>query len=371
MPNRNIYVTEPDLPPLEDLYPFLKEIWSSRQLTNNGPFHSALESKLKEFLGISEVSLMSNGTLALVTALQALRICGEVITTPYSFVATSHSLLWNSLTPVFVDIDPETGNIDPNLIERAITPETTAILAVHVYGFPCEVDKIKKIADAYNLKVIYDASHAFGVEDDKGSILNYGDLSTLSFHATKVFNTFEGGAIVSSSIEMKERIDKLKNFGFVNELLVSDVGINAKMNEFQAVVGLLQLNSFRKNIDNRRSICEIYKNSFSHIQGLKFFHPKALDFYNYSYMPIQVDDTCRVTRDRMYESLKEQGIFARKYFYPLITEFAMYRNFPSVIASDFPIAKKLSSSILCLPISGSMSAHEQERVVNAVLSICS
>jgi len=246
MKNDPIYVTRPFLPPLEELLPYLEQIWANRQLTNGGPFHQQLEQALCEYLGVEHISLFANGTLALVTALQAMRITGEVITTPYSFVATAHSLLWNGIRPVFVDIDPETLNLDPTKIEAAITPQTTAILPVHVYGRPCDTKKIQAIADTYGLKVIYDAAHAFAVEDEGGSIMRHGDLSILSFHATKVFTTFEGGAIVSSDEKTKKRIDYLKNFGFADEVTVVAPGINGKMNEFQAAVGLAQL----KHIDN-------------------------------------------------------------------------------------------------------------------------
>ena len=370
MDSQPIFVTKPDLPSLEALQPYLERIWASSILTNGGPIHQELEERLHGELDIDAISLFTNGTIALVTALQALRISGEVITTPYSFVATSHALLWNRLIPVFVDIDPCTGNIDPGKIERAITPQTTAILAVHVYGTPCEVVKIQEIADMYCLKVIYDASHAFGVSDNGGSILRHGDLSTLSFHATKVFNTFEGGAIASPNPLLKTRIDRLKNFGFIDETTVLDLGINGKMNEFQASIGLLQLNLYRKNILNRQLIAQIYRRELSSIPGIDFLpEPEEIN-HNYSYMPILVSNNCRVSRDELYFALKEKMIFARRYFYPLISEFSAYKSYSSSDISKCPVAFALSRSVLCLPINGSMTAFEQRRVIDAIVEIC-
>jgi dTDP-4-amino-4,6-dideoxygalactose transaminase len=369
MSDRHIFVTEPDLPLLKDLYPYLESIWASHQLTNGGPMHRELELQLTRFLNVPHVSLLANGTLALVTALQALRIRGEVITTPYSFAATSHSLLWNGLKPVFVDINPKTGNIDPERIEAAITSETSAILAVHVYGHPCDVESIKRIANSYNLRVIYDACHAFGVADDQGSILNHGDLSTLSFHATKVFNTFEGGAIVSSTSVTKERVDRLKNFGFLSEEAISDAGINGKMNELQAAVGLANLKNVDQKIKHRRLVAENYRKELQDLPGITFLKQPKVKAYNYSYMPMLVEDGCGVSRDDLYQRLKAYGVFARRYFYPLITHFSMYRQLPSATAENLPNAHWLSDRVLCLPISGSLSDVHQDRVITAVRRI--
>ncbi|MEB3201158.1 MAG: DegT/DnrJ/EryC1/StrS family aminotransferase, partial [Synechococcaceae cyanobacterium] len=325
MEQKNIYVTQPSLPEIEQLIPLLQGIWEGRVLTNGGPLHGQLEASLEAWLGVPKLSLFANGTLALLTALKALRIRGEVITTPYSFVATSHALCWNGITPVFVDIDPVTGNLDPDQIESAITPDTTAILAVHIYGVPCQVERIQKIADRYNLRVIYDACHAFGVEDVGGSILRHGDLSVLSFHATKVFNTFEGGAIVSGDSRTKHIIDDLKNFGFVDEVTVAAIGINGKMNELQAAIGLLQLRTIAAQIDRRRCIAKRYRQELAAVPGLRMLPEPSLDQYNYAYMPILVDEEASCSRDELYEGLKRHGIYARRYFYPLISEFPMYR----------------------------------------------
>jgi len=263
------YVTQPFLPPLEEFMPYLEEIWQEKWLTNNGSFHRQLESKLADYLGVEHLSLFANGTLALITALQALRITGEVITTPYTFVATAHSLLWNKNKPVFVDIDPETLNIDPDKVEAAITPQTSAILAVHVYGTPCDTEKLQQIADVYGLKLIYDAAHAFGVTHNDQSVLNYGDLSILSFHATKVFNTFEGGAIICNDEKTKKRIDYLKNFGFADEVTVMAAGINGKMNEFQAALGVLQLDYIDQCIAARREITTRYREALTELEGIR------------------------------------------------------------------------------------------------------
>jgi dTDP-4-amino-4,6-dideoxygalactose transaminase len=314
MPQEPIYVTQPTLPPLEELIPYLERIWASHKLTNGGPFHKQLEDALCEYLGVSHLSLFTNGTLALVTAFQALRISGEVITTPFSFVATAHSLLWNGIKPVFVDIDPHTLNIDPSRIESAITPHTTAILPVHCYGTPCASQAIQAIADRYNLKVIYDAAHAFGVKDESGSILGYGDLSVLSFHATKVFNTFEGGAIVCPDLKTKKHIDELKNFGFVSEVDVIAPGINGKMSEFQAAVGLLQLQRIDDAIARRRQIDALYRKLLGGVQGIRCLPPAAHWVANYSYFPILVGSDYPQSRDELYQQLQENGIFGRRYF---------------------------------------------------------
>jgi dTDP-4-amino-4,6-dideoxygalactose transaminase len=361
-----IYVTEPSLPPLEALQPYLEKIWKSRRLSNGGPLHQQLEQRLQEHLGVEQLALFANGTLALLTALQALRIRGEVITTPYSFVATSHALRWNGITPVFVDIDPETGNLDPDQIESAITPETTAILGVHIYGVPCDVERIQQIADNYNLKVIYDACHAFGVEDAGGSVLRHGDLSVLSFHATKVFNTFEGGAIVCSDTRIKKQIDHLKNFGFVDETTVSAIGINGKMNELQAAIGLLQLDTIKAQIERRRQISQRYREGLAHLSGLAFLPEPQLKRYNYAYMPILLKEAAACSRDALYEHLKNRGIFTRRYFFPLISEFPMYRQLSSSSSERLPQAIRMSRQVICLPMASDLSQVDQERVIHAV-----
>ena len=312
MAEENIYVTQPYLPPLEEFTPYLEQIWANKILTNGGPFHQQLEQALCEYLGVPHIALFTNGTLALITALQALRVTGEVITTPYSFVATAHALLWQNCQPVFVDVEPRTLNLDPAKIEAAITPQTTAILPVHCYGNPCDTEAIQKIADNYNLRVIYDAAHAFGVEDAGGSILRHGDLSVLSFHATKVFNTFEGGAIVSPDAETKHYIDHLKNFGFENEVSVIQTGINGKMNEFSAALGLLQLQQIDEQIEKRKAIDAAYREGLKEVPGIRCHAPPAPEKSNYSYFPIFVEDDFSLTRDQLYEELKANGINGRR-----------------------------------------------------------
>lgn len=368
MPNESmsdppIYVTQPHLPPLEELMPLLQQIWDRRILTNNGPFHKQLEQALCEYLGVEHLALFANGTLALVTALRALRITGEVITTPYSFVATAHSLLWNNITPVFVDIDPHTFNLDPVKVEAAITERTTAILPVHCYGVPCDVDAIQAIADEYSLKVIYDAAHAFGVNCHCGSVLNHGDLSVLSFHATKVFNTFEGGAIVCRDEKMKLSIDRLKNFGFTGETKVVATGINAKMNELQAAVGLLQLQSIDAAIEQRAAIAAAYREAIEQIEGLSCPPPSPALRHNEAYFPILVGPSYPLSRDALYEKLKEGDIYGRRYFYPLITEFPMYRQLPSAAAEQLPVAHRIASQVICLPIYPAMSTADLDRIL--------
>lgn len=350
MKDAPVYVTRPFLPPLEELQPYLEQIWANRQLTNGGPFHQQLEQALCEYLGVEHISLFANGTLALVTALQALRITGEVITTPYSFVATAHSLLWNGIKPVFVDIDPETFNLDPAKIEAAITPQTTAILPVHVYGRPCATGKIQRIADAYGLKVIYDAAHAFGVDDEGGSILRHGDLSILSFHATKVFTTFEGGAIVSPDEKTKKRIDYLKNFGFADEVTVVAPGINGKMNEFQAAVGLAQLKHMDSVLDKREVIDHRYRELLADIPRITCPPPPSSKRHNYSYFPILVGSDYPLSRDELYDRMRKNSIYARRYFYPLISEFPMYRALASAKAANLAEASSISARVITLPI---------------------
>ena len=364
--NNKIYVTQPDLPPLEDFIPYLQEIWDRKILTNGGPYHQELEKELCSFLGVKYISLFTNGTIALVTALQALRITGEVITTPYSFVATAHSLLWNGIKPVFVDIDPITLNIDPSKIESVITPQTTAIMPVHCYGQPCDVDSIQKIADNYNLKVIYDAAHAFGVTINDGSILNFGDLSVLSFHATKVFNTFEGGAIICSDAKTKSRIDNLKNFGFIDETTVVAPGINGKMSELNASFGLLQLKSVDQAIEKRKHIDQRYRDALSNIPGITCLEERVSFKPNYSYFPILVESNYPLSRDDLYLKLKENEIYARRYFYPLISDFPMYKSMPSAKKENLPVAIAASAKVLCLPIYPSLTVESQNKVIKII-----
>ncbi len=363
---KDIYVTQPYLPELKDFIPYLEQIWDNKVLTNGGPFHQQLEEKLCEYLGVKHISLFCNGTLALVTALQSLRITGEVITTPYSFVATAHSLLWNGIKPVFVDIDPYTMNIDPTKIEAAITPSTTAILAVHCYGHPCDVDAIQKIADTYNLRVIYDAAHAFAVENEQGSILNYGDLSVLSFHATKVFNTFEGGAIVCHDAKTKKRIDQLKNFGFVDEVTVVAPGINGKMSEINAAFGVLQLEHMDKVLDRRKAIDVFYREQLQDVQGIHFITHTNETKSNFSYFPITVEPDYPIGRDELYANLRDEQIFARRYFYPLISQFPMYRGLPSANRDNLPNADKVASKIICLPIYPDLEISDCQRVIQII-----
>ncbi len=350
MTHKNIYVTQPTLPALADFVPYLEQIWQSRILTNGGPFHQELEASLCKRLGVEHISLFSNGTIALVTALQALRITGEVITTPYSFVATAHSLLWNDIKPVFVDVEPGTLNMDPAKIEAAITPRTTAILPVHCYGHPCDVTRIGKIADTYGLRVIYDAAHAFGVEVDGGSVLNFGDLSVLSFHATKVFNTFEGGAIVCQDAKTKQRIDHLKNFGFVDEVTVVAPGINGKMSEINAAFGVLQLKGVDEAMRMRGAVDQRYRKRLAGVKGIECLGDAGETVANHAYFPILVKPDYPLTRDALYQHLKDHGINGRRYFYPLITQFPMYRGLPSADPANLPIATRAADEVICLPI---------------------
>jgi dTDP-4-amino-4,6-dideoxygalactose transaminase len=366
MKPKPLYVTQPYLPPLEEMIPYLTRIWDSKILTNGGPFHVELEKALCEYLDVEHLALFTNGTVALVTALQALRITGEVITTPYSFVATSHSLLWNGISPVFVDIDPRTLNIDPNRIEAAITPKTTAILPVHCYGHPCDVDAIQKIADTYNLRVIYDAAHAFGVRNHSGSLLKSGDLSVLSFHATKVFNTFEGGAVVCPDAKTKQRIDHLKNFGFADEVTVVAPGINGKMSEFNSALGLLQLKHIDFALDRRRQVDARYRDRLAGVKGLECLGDSGESVQNYAYFPILIGDDYPISRDALYEKLREHGIFARRYFYPLISSFPMYRGLTSAQQGNLPVATNAASRILCLPIFPDLSEDDQCRIIDII-----
>ena len=363
---KNIYVTEPFLPPLEEFIPDLTQIWNSRLLTNGGPFHEQFEKELAQYLGVEHLSLFANGTLALITALQALRITGEVITTPYSFAATSHALLWNGLKPVFVDIDPRTRNIDPDRIEEFITPNTSAILAVHCYGIPCDTRRIEHIADTYGLKVIFDAAHAFGVRQNGRSILLNGDLSILSFHATKVFNTFEGGAIVCPDAKIKHRIDYLKNFGFADETTVVAPGINGKMNEFSAALGLLQLRHIDKALAARAAIFQRYAEHLKGVEGIETIVIPADTAWNHAYFPICVKPEYPISRDELYARMKKKNIHPRRYFYPLISEFPMYRALHSARQRNLQQATAISRQILCLPIYPALKLEEVDEISRIV-----
>jgi dTDP-4-amino-4,6-dideoxygalactose transaminase len=348
---QNIFVTQPFMPPIEEFTEFLQQIWDNKIITNNGPFHQQLEKELCDYLGVKYISLFANGTLALVTALQALRISGEVITSPYSFVATSHSLWWNNIKPVFVDVEPDYCNLDPEKIESAITPQTTAIMPIHVYGNPCDVEAISKIAETYNLKVIYDAAHTFGVRMNGTSVLNFGDMSILSFHATKVYNTFEGGAIVCRDEKTKRHIDDLKNFGFRGETTVVAPGINAKMNEVQAAMGLLQLKYIDENIEKRQQIAQSYREQLKDLPGLRFLNDIPEVKHCYPYFPIFIDETeYGMSRDDLYDKLKCNNIYGRRYFYPLISDFPAYRGLYSSKRDNLPVASKLADQVICLPI---------------------
>lgn len=366
MNNKNIPVTQPFLPELSEFVPYLEQIWENRWLTNNGPFHQQLEAQLCEYLGVEHVSLFNNATIALITALQAMRISGEVITTPYSFVATSHSIVWNGLEPVFVDIDPKTFNIDPAKIEAAITPRTTAIMPVHCYSNPCDVEAIQKIADNYGLKVIYDAAHAFGVNYKGESLLKWGDLSILSFHATKVFNTFEGGAIISPDAKTKLRIDRLKNFGIADELTVTAPGINGKMSEINAAFGLVQLKHIDKAMQLRKEIDERYRAVLVDVPGITLYQHDSDANSNFSYFPILVEADYPLSRDELYERLKANNIFSRRYFYPLISNMPMYRGLPSATVRHLPQANQLADKVLCLPIFHELSFDEQVQIINLI-----
>jgi len=360
-----IFVTQPSLPDLAEYNKLLQKIWNSKQITNNGKFHKQFEKALCEYLKVDYVSLFSNGTLAIIVALQALEIKGEVITTPYSFVATAHSLLWNGITPVFCDINEHDFNINPDKIEALITSKTTAILPVHVYGNPCNNEKIQKIADKHGLKVIYDAAHAFAVEKNNESILKWGDVSILSFHATKTFNTVEGGAIVTNDEKLKERIDNFKNFGFINETTVIGYGINAKMNELIAAYGLLQLKTIYKEIQKRKKNTEHYQRLISVIPGIKTYNSSTEIKHNYSYFPILINAAVYgKSRDQVYEFLKKNNVFTRRYFSPLISEFSAYKNFTSASNSSLPVASEISKQILCLPLYSDLEGLDIECIVN-------
>jgi dTDP-4-amino-4,6-dideoxygalactose transaminase len=368
--NQPIYVTQPSLPPLEEFVKYLEKIWESKRVTNQGEFHQQFEKELADYLGVKYVSLFANGTLALVSALQVLRITGEVITTPFSFVATTHSLWWNNIKPVFVDIEPVFCNLDAEKIEAAITPKTTAILPVHVYGNPCDVERIQEIADIYGLKVIYDACHAFAVRNNGNSLLNYGDLSVLSFHGTKVFTTMEGGAIVCNDEKTKKRIDYLKNFGFAGETTVVQPGVNAKMNEMQAALGLLQLKEIGKNISKRQDIAVRYRQALRDIPGIRCIEDIKGIRHNYPYFPIFVNEKLHGhSRNELYEQLKESNIYGRRYFYPLISHFPVYRGLDSAQPSNLPIAEQIADEVLCLPIYPALDNESVRRIISIVQGI--
>lgn len=359
MIDKPIYVTSPLLPSLEDFTFLLKEIWESKMLTNNGNFHQKLEEELAKYLKVPYLSLFTNGTLPLITALQAMRITGEVITTPFSFVATTHSLWWNGIKPVFVDIEPETCNLDPSKIEAAITPRTTAIMPVHVYGKPCKTKEIQEIANKYGLKVIYDAAHAFGVEINGESILNFGDMATLSFHATKVYNTLEGGALVVHDEQTKKRIDYLKNFGFASETEVVAPGINSKVDEVRAAYGLLNLKQVDHAINSRRKVAIRYRDELQGVKGITFFNDIPGVRHNYSYFPIFINaEEYGMTRDELYFKMKEHNVFGRRYFYPLISTFSTYRGLDSANPDNLPIATQMSNNVICLPMHHALSENE-------------
>ncbi len=368
MEQKTLTVTSPLLPDLEEFHALLKEIWESRWITNNGSFHRTLEKELAAYLNVPCISLFTNGTLPLITALQALRITGEVITTPYSFVATTHALWWNGIKPVFVDIDPVTGNLDPERIEAAITPRTTAIMPVHVYGQPCDTERIHSIANQYGLKVIYDAAHAFGVQVEGKSVLNAGDISTLSFHATKVYNTIEGGAMVMQDEEMKQRIDYLKNFGFAGETEVVGPGINSKMDEMRSAYGLLNLRQVDAAIEARRLVALRYREALQNVPGIRVLQDIPGVRHNHAYFPIFIDaEAYGMSRDALYDRMKEHQVLGRRYFYPLISTFSTYRGLESAAPSNLPNAHKMADSVICLPMHHNLSEAEVDRIVKLVL----
>lgn len=366
MSDAPIYVARPYLPPLDELTPYLEKIWDNIQLTNCGPFHNQLENSLCDYLRVNELALFNNGTIALIAALKIAGVTGDVITTPFSFVATSHSLIWNNLNPVFVDIDPNNLNIDPTKIEAAITPKTSAILAVHCYGNPCDVEAIQTIADKHNLKVIYDAAHAFGVETDKGSILNEGYMSILSFHATKVFNTLEGGAIICHDEETKKRIDSFKNFGIIDEETVDTVGINGKMDEFNAAFGLVQLKHMSKALEKRKEITTRYQEEIDSIKGVSYLSCTNAKTKNYAYFPIIINSDYSLTRDTLYKKFKSNNIFTRRYFYPLISSFNTYKNMPTAELENLPVANNIADKVLCLPLFPQLSEQEFNRIISVL-----
>lgn len=368
MDNNIITVTSPLLPDLEEFHALLKDIWDRKWITNNGTFHKELEKALAEYLKVPYVSLFTNGTLPLITALQALRISGEVITTPYSFVATTHALWWNGIKPVFVDIEADSGCMDPNKIEAAITPKTTAIMPVHVYGRPCNISAIQQIADKYGLKVIYDAAHAFGVEQNGKSVLNAGDMSTLSFHATKVFNTVEGGAMIMHDAQTKQRVDYLKNFGFAGETEVVAPGINSKMDEIRSAYGLLNLRQVDTAIEARHQVAIRYREVLKDVEGITYWNDISGVRHNYSYFPIFVDaKEYGMTRDELYFKMKEQNVWGRRYFYPLISTFSTYRGLDSAKPENLPVATKMADEVICLPMHHALTEEDIERIINCII----
>lgn len=367
MAEKQITVTSPLMPSLEEFNTYLEDIWKRKWITNNGYYHKELEKALCEYLGVPYISLFTNGTLPLITALQALRITGEVITTPFSFVATTHSLWWNGIKPVFVDIDPVTCNLDPEKIEAAITPRTTAIMPVHVYGNPCDTERIQDIADKYGLKVIYDAAHAFGVKVNGESVLNAGDMSTLSFHATKVYNTIEGGALVMHDEQTKKRIDYLKNFGFAGETEVVAPGINSKMDEMRAAYGLLNLKQVDKAIKWRKHVAELYRAALKDVEGITFFNDIPGVTHNYAYFPIFVDaEKYGMTRDELYFKMKEHNVLGRRYFYPLISAFSTYRGLESANKDNLPVATEKAEQVICLPMYYGLNDCDVARIVSLI-----
>lgn len=364
-----ITVTSPLLPNIDEFNAMLKEIWASKWITNNGSFHQQLEKALAEYLKVPYISLFTNGTLPLLTALQALRITGEVITTPYSFVATTHSIWWNGCRPVFVDIEESTCGIDPEKIEAAITPKTTAIMPVHCYGKPCNMEAIKAIADKYGLKVIYDAAHAFGVEVNGESVLNKGDMATLSFHATKVYNTLEGGALVMHDEATKERINFLKNFGFANEVEVVAPGINSKMDEVRAAYGLLNLKQVDEAIEKRHQVAVKYREALRNVSGVRFFDDMPGVRHNYSYFPIFINaEEYGQTRDELYFKMKADGVLGRRYFYPLISTFSTYRALPSAAPENLPVATRIANEVICLPMHHELSDNDVNRILDLIIT---
>lgn len=367
MEEKQITVTSPLLPSLDELNVYLRDIWQRKWITNNGHYHKELEHALCEYLGVPFVSLFTNGTLPLITALQALRITGEVITTPFSFVATTHALWWNGIKPVFVDIDPVTCNLDPEKIEAAITPRTTAIMPVHVYGRPCDTVRIQEIADTYGLKVIYDAAHAFGVRVNGESVLNAGDLSTLSFHATKVYNTIEGGALVMHDEQTKRRIDYLKNFGFAGETTVVAPGINSKMDEVRAAYGLVNLRQVDRAIEARRHVAKAYRKGLKDVPGIRFMDDLPGVRHNYSYFPIFVDEKeYGMSRDELYFKMKEHNVLGRRYFYPLISTFSTYRGLESAHPDNLPVATRMAEQVICLPMYYGLTNNDIDRILSLI-----
>lgn len=365
--DKKITVTSPLLPDLKEFIPYLEDIWERKWLTNNGHYHQELEKALCEYLKVPYISLFTNGTLPLMVALQALRITGEVITTPYSFVATTHSLWWNGIKTVFVDVDPVTGNLDPDKIEAAITPKTTAIMPVHVYGNPCDTQRIQEIADKYGLKVIYDAAHAFGVEENGVSVLNAGDMSTLSFHATKVYNTIEGGALICHDEKTKQRIDYLKNFGFAGETTVVAPGINGKMDEVRSAYGLINLKQVDKAIEARKLVAEAYREGLEDVKGIRCMQDLDGVRHNYAYFPIFIDaEEYGMTRDELYHKMKGNNVLGRRYFYPLISDFSTYRGLPSASQENIPVAHQLADAVICLPMYHSLTSSDVKQIIELI-----